>query len=416
MLLDAQKAGYPVPQDRLDRVLSWLETESARYASGKASEYGDHGWSSNAESYINYVLALAGKGDKARIQRLVEDRQNKPKNQPYWASYYGTRDEELYMLKAALYAAGDRRYESDLKHPDVSPIQQVRHNSWYFYSDLRRRGFMLSTFQDLFGKDPAGEELAQRVADGLKGHKSYWYTTQELVWGVTGLGKRIQDASKDFDIGNLVANGKALKQPVQGKGADRSWSLYRASEYDKLALDVKDTGKGKVFLILSSEGVREGGVWKFGGKGLTISRKYRALDGTEIRPEAGMSLADLAFVEIQVSNKTGDRVQNLAMVDRLPAGWEIENPRLGRGTPVSWLDPERTWKLDALNVRDDRLEAFGMLNANETRSVVYAVRAVTSGTFTLPPVEIQAMYDPELWAREAGGSVVINGDWKDFLL
>ena len=96
------------------------------------------------------------------------------------------------MLKAALYLAGDRRYEKDLKAVDASPIAEDRVNCWSFYSDRRRRGMMLSTFFDLFGNDPAGELLAQRVAEGLAGQPSYYYNTQELVWGMTGLGKWVQ--------------------------------------------------------------------------------------------------------------------------------------------------------------------------------------------------------------------------------
>jgi hypothetical protein len=62
------------------------------------------------------------------------------------------------------------------------------------------------------------------------------------------------------------------------------------------------------------------------------------------------------------------------------------------------------------------VEVFGSLEAGETKKVVYAVRAVTSGKFTLPPVEAEAMYDPRIWAREAGGQVQVSGPWKDFLL
>ena len=43
--------------------------------------------------------------------------------------------------------------------------------------------------------------------------------------------------------------------------------------------------------------------------------------------------------------------------------------------------------------------------------VIYTVRAVTSGTFIVPPVEAGAMYDPTLWARGKAGSAVIGGPW-----
>jgi uncharacterized protein YfaS (alpha-2-macroglobulin family) len=39
------------------------------------------------------------------------------------------------------------------------------------------------------------------------------------------------------------------------------------------------------------------------------------------------------------------------------------------------------------------------------------VRVVTSGKFTIPPVEAEAMYDPTLWAREAGATAVVSGPW-----
>lgn len=407
MLLDAQKAGYKVPQARLDGVLAWMEGEVNRYENGGSrNDYHDVG----AEPYMHYVLAMSGKGRKARILRLIEEGKNQTTRD-------GQRDEEQYLLKAALYLAGDRRYERDLKNPDVSPIAPERRNNWSFYSDLRRRGFVLSTFQDLFGSDAAGEALAARVASGLVGQRSSYYTTQELVWGVTGLGKRVAGNAKDFDAGALIANGKKLKgQTSDPNRADRSWSLARASEYKELALDVEDTGKGKLFLVMSSEGVRSDGKWRFGGNGLSLKRTWRTIDGEEIDPAGGMKLADLAFVEIEITNTTRERVQNIALVDRLPAGWEIENPRLGRGSPVSWLDANETWTADSMNVRDDRLEVFGALNAGERRKVVYAVRAVTSGTFTLPPIDAEAMYDPTIWAREPGGMVEIAGGWEDFLL
>ncbi len=83
---------------------------------------------------------------------------------------------------------------------------------------------------------------------------------------------------------------------------------------------------------------------------------------------------------------------------------------------MGWIDPEQTWSADYLNVRDDRIEVFGALARGESKKVVYAVRAVTSGKFTLPPVELEAMYDPTIWARQPGGDVEISGPWKDFLL
>ncbi|HEU4611549.1 MAG TPA: MG2 domain-containing protein, partial [Kofleriaceae bacterium] len=410
MLLDAKKAGYAVPEDRLQSVLTWIENRAADRERGKVATPSWHYYDEQAEAYLHYVLALAGKGKKARILQLI-------KNIP--ANATGAQAEDLYMLKAALYLAGDRRYAADLKKVDASPVLHDRVNSWSFYSDRRRRGLMLSTFFDLFGADPAGEPLANRVAELLSAEKySYYYNTQELVWGITGLGKWVQaTAGKGTAAGTLVADGTTIApRKTKLKTNDKTWSLSRASEYSSLTLDVPQQAAG-MWLVITSEGVRPNAEYKVGGDGLRVSRTYRDAQGDAIDlTKGGLQLGDVAFVEVEITNTSGQSIQNIALVDRLPAGFEVENPRLGRSFTADWIDADEQWAVDFLNMRDDRLEAFGYLAAGQSRKIVYTVRAVTSGTYTMPPVEAEAMYDPTIWAREKGGTAVVGGPWTGKLL
>src|SRR5687768_16867024 len=101
MLLDAKKAGYAVPEDRLQAVLTWIENRAAERESGKRNAPSWHHYDEQAEVYLHYVLALAGKGKKARILKLIEMIPKNAKDE---------QAEDLYLLKAALYLAGDRRY------------------------------------------------------------------------------------------------------------------------------------------------------------------------------------------------------------------------------------------------------------------------------------------------------------------
>ena len=405
MLLDAKKAGYAVPEDRLKEVLGWIERRIAAYERGEkvAHERWNH-YDEQSEAYLHYVLARAGRGKKARVLNLVS-------HMP--ANARGEQAEDLYMLKAALFLAGDRRFERDLKAVDASPLADDRINSWSFYSDRRRRGLMLATFFDLFGNDPAGEPLATRVAEGLTGQSPYYYNTQELVWGVTGLGKWVAgQGATGAPGGTLTADGQAIApRAAKHRTGDKAWSLHRASEYKQLALDAPAAAAG-TWLVISSEGVRPGSDYKVGGNGLSIRRTYRALDGSEIDPAAGqLKLGDLLFVEVEVGNTSTAWIQNIAVVDRLPAGFEVENPRLGRSTKAEWMKDEQVWTPEFMNLRDDRLEAFGALEPRTSRKIIYTVRAVTSGKFTIPPAEAEAMYDPTLWARARGGTAVVGGPW-----
>jgi uncharacterized protein YfaS (alpha-2-macroglobulin family) len=407
MLLDARNQRYPVPDQRIDEAVAWMERQVATvFRSGDS--HSSH-YSRNAEPYMHYVLALAGRPQKGRAERLLAELGPEPT---------GEAREHRTMLQAALYLAGDHRWEDALRHPDLSPVRDERHNGWSFYSDRRRRGFMLSTFVDLFGRDPAGEELAQLVAEALRHQPSRWYTTQELVWGVTGLGKYVEAGARLAEPPVLRANGNVLAPEAAPQASEKrpgnwTWKLARASEYERLSLEVPAKSEGALYLILSSEGVRQVADWRQGGDGLSLERRYLDADGGELDPEAGVPLGQVVFVELTLANTSAERIDNVALVDRLPAGLEIENPRLGRDRAVEWIDPDTLWESDHLDLRDDRIEVFGSLEKGASRKVLYAARAVTAGRFTLPGPSAEAMYDPRRWARGGEGRLLVEGPWGD---
>ena len=145
---------------------------------------------------------------------------------------------------AALHLMGDHRFAGDLKHPDISTITGERKNSWSFYSDFRRRGMMLSVFSDLFGSDAAGSPLADVVAGYLRGKNSGYYTTQELVWSVTGLGKFVSGGASNYDAELSVDGSKRKPQ------AKLSWIVNRATEKKSVTLNIGKKGEGKLYASL----------------------------------------------------------------------------------------------------------------------------------------------------------------------
>ena len=148
------------------------------------------------------------------------------------------------------------------------------------------------------------------------------------------------------------------------------------------------------------------------GSGLAVARRYVKADGEELAADGdSLVLGELLFVELEVRNPGGERVGNLALVDRVPAGWEIENPRLGRDLRPEWIDEDALWSPDHMDVRDDRIEVFGHLEAGQSRTLVYAVRATSAGEFTVPAATLEAMYDPRLWAQSLAGRTTVVAPW-----
>ncbi|MFU8803981.1 MAG: alpha-2-macroglobulin family protein, partial [Bradymonadaceae bacterium] len=390
LLIDARSLGYDIPQERIDRALGWLEQQAKPDAS---------------TAYVHYVLAKAGKGRQAQARRAIES---------MGSATSGADSESAYLLKAALYLSGDRSFERDLKNPIVDATSANRSLGGSYYSDRRRRGLMLDVFHELFGNDPGGMELVQAVGRDLSG-KSNRYTTQELVWGITGLGKWHEKAVEDVADAKLVANGRTIGPASDEAGRSLSWSLARASEYGDLTLQVDKKDEGALFLVVSSEGVRTSPNVKYGGDGLKITRTYRDANGRMIEGDK-YHLGDMVYVHVTLQNTSNKVLENIALVDRLPAGWEIENPNLGRSAAPNWTKSQNQWESDHRNVRDDRMEVFGTIKRGETVHLVYVTRATLAGKFHVPTIEAEAMYDPTIWAREKPGSVLITGPWGDELV
>jgi len=106
---------------------------------------------------------------------------------------------------------------------------------------------------------------------------------------------------------------------------------------------------------------------------------------------------------------------HLVVEDRLPAGFQIENPRLvpssGAGA-LPWLstsgDPAHTAFRD-----DSFMAAFALDDRNRDRPatlrVGYVVRAVMPGEYVRGGATVEDMYRPERFARTAPGTVRIVG-------
>ena len=91
----------------------------------------------------------------------------------------------------------------------------------------------------------------------------------------------------------------------------------------------------------------------------------------------------------------------------LPAGFEIENPRLITRDSASWSKDKQAFTPNYIDIRDDRLLFYGTFQYQREERFYYALRAVTQGTFTVPPVSAEAMYDPSKSAVASTGTIQV---------
>ena len=94
------------------------------------------------------------------------------------------------------------------------------------------------------------------------------------------------------------------------------------------------------------------------------------------------------------------------VVDRLPAGLVIDNPRLVRSGDIGALDWLATIDTpEHVEFRDDRFVAAideTTMNA-DTYTLAYLARASVPGSFAHPAASVEDMYRPDLAARTGAG-------------
>jgi hypothetical protein len=99
----------------------------------------------------------------------------------------------------------------------------------------------------------------------------------------------------------------------------------------------------------------------------------------------------------------------VALVDPVPAGFEIENPWLrGRRTPPRSGEAVPRFPADHQNLRDDRAEVFASVLEEGSYAFTYTARATTRGTFISPPSRAEEMYQSETCGRGRADVVVVE--------
>jgi uncharacterized protein YfaS (alpha-2-macroglobulin family) len=223
----------------------------------------------------------------------------------------------------------------------------------------------------------------------------------------------------------MLLAARALSDAAAGtrltiNGAAHSGELTRAltaAELGKDGLAILNAGDTPVSAVVSVTGsalTAEPAV----AKGFTISRSYHMLDGTPVQPGDGtlsVKQNDRLVVVLKIEGENaGGRVM---LVDRLPAGFEIENPRLvesGDVKSLAWL--QASGKPAHTEFRDDRfVAAFDYFQGEDRRTgvkpqatVAYIVRAVSPGRYVHPAASVEDMYRPDLFARTDAGKLVVN--------
>lgn len=377
-LIEARRAGYPVPPALLDGCLNFL-SQNVLTRPDEALE---------AQAYALYVLALGGGPDPATLSRLYGRRQELPR-------------ESRLQLACALQAAGRAQEAEPLTLPN--PLSEVagpatRDLGGLLRSPLRQRAIVLDCLLTLRPDDAEVPKLARELSARLQDDRPE--TTQENAFALLALGKfaRQQQLDSAYEA-HVILDGQELKSFTANDNV-----LLRPEKAGGRTLQITSSGHGRLYYFWGAEGVPLAAEAPCYDRNLKVRRYFYDRQGHELPPDR-LQVGQLLVVELRLETK--EARQNLVLSDLLPACLEIENPRLSSSEHLPWLTGQ-AGPARHVEMRDDRYLVFADLPREGEYRYRYLARAVTRGCFALPPVQAACMYDPDYESFHGAGQCVVQ--------
>ncbi|MCK5688530.1 hypothetical protein KAI87_04625, partial [Myxococcota bacterium] len=374
-MLEAKKAGFVLPVGLLAKWVSY-QKKTANSFSAKKMENNIY------QAYRLYTLALAGEPQAGANNRLRE------------SANLGNR--ARYRLAATLALSGQKDAARALiKGASVETASQ-RELSGSFASPLRDQAMALETVVAL-GDTAQADTLAKKVATAL-GEKK-WLSTQESAYALMALSRYAKKQKVDKPLNVYAALGDT-SETLSSDKALLLWDLP-SKQLGKDAFKVVNKGQGPVYARLIYRALPVPGKAPALSQGLSMTVDYRSANGSKLDPSAIEQGEDF-YVNITVRNPdTHRKLKELALSHLVPSGWEIHNERLdAKATSRSGFDYR--------DIRDDRVLTYFNLGARESKTFTIQLNASYLGTFFLPAIQVEAMYDASINARSASDLVQVK--------
>jgi uncharacterized protein YfaS (alpha-2-macroglobulin family) len=378
-LTRAREQNYPVPEQAMSQALLNLQNSLA-YDVDIASN-------GNEIAYALYVLSRNRKASAGDLRYYSDTQLDK------FASPLARA-----QLAASLGLYGDAQraeatFGSAYRLAQSAPAGYTSRSD--YGSKLRDGAAMLALAAEARPEPALIPRMIQYVADARR--ETRYMSTQDEAWMLLAA-RAVQGASDDIrlEVGGTAHQGAYAKRLEGAQVAASPFTLINRGDQP---VDAILTTVAAPIQPLPA-----------GGDGFTIERTYYNMDGTEANvTDARQNERYVVVLKVNEANAWPSRV---LVNDLLPAGFEIDNPRIMGSAELSnfeWLG-----ETDAVHTefRDDRFIAAFDREQGSSRdfTLAYVVRAVTPGVFTHPAASVEDMYRPQLSARTATGLMEVRGE------
>ena len=385
-LLRAREEGFAVPETMLQKSLERLNedllTGGVPFYAYDDSEHLKFAY----QAHAGYVLSRVDRAPLGTLRALYDnDRGDALTGLP------------LLHLGLALAKQGDEGRAA--KAIAAAMAKQDKRPRWLgdYGSTLRDRALMLALLREN-GREADGQaEHLLALSRDLKARTAtqwYWLSTQEQI-AIARLGKALAlDAGRRFTGTMTVGEETTDVAATRLFGAELAWGDLAAG------VRFAPVSDHAVYASIDVAGVPRTAP-KPDDSSISIVRRWYTPDGKPWKP-GPLKEGEVLVAALRIEAK--EAMPDALVVDLLPAGLEVEN--LNLADPEQWADvtidgvtlSERGGAAEVQHeeYRDDRYVAAVKLYQGSPARLFYLVRAVTPGTYVVPPPQAEDMYRPEL--------------------
>ncbi|MBX2814303.1 MAG: hypothetical protein KTR25_21015 [Myxococcales bacterium] len=271
--------------------------------------------------------------------------------------------------------------------------------------------------------DPLVEKLLRGLLSGRRATGG-WRHTQENAWALLAVANYAESKEQikpSFSARAWVGDQLALETRYSKRTQPRSVTIptrWLSEHLSSPTLTLGKEGAGRMYFRLGWTYVSKNLDVSAANRGIAVTRRYRAVDNTDDvqKTEDGWTIRAGARVQVELEIAATATRHHVAVVDRLPAGFEplYPGPNPGADFPIPQLDGEeniphlwRSWTWDHEALRDTGAEAFAIDLQPGIHRYTYITRATTPGEFIAGPVLAEEMYAPETHGRSSSDRVKI---------
>ncbi len=375
-MIEAEKKGFVLP---LTFKSNWLSYQK-QAASNWRPKY--QGYSTDLEqAYRLYTLALAGSPDLAAMNRLREF--TKISNDAKW------------RLAAAYAMAGHKEAAEKLSQLANITFKSSKYNYYTYGSADRNRAMALETM--VLTKNKTMRELAETIAKDLSSNQ--WMSTQTTAYSLLAMAKMVMtNGGKALKL-NYTINGKTERIDTKSAIAQRNLNIADGANTISISNELGNI----VYVNIINSGKLPLGKELVEQRGLSASVSYTDLKGNKI-DVSNLQQGQDFLAKVSISNLKDLPVNNVALTQIFPSGWEIVNTRFTEYGDTTTSQARYT------DIRDDRVNFYFDLpekGKHSTKTFSIMLNASYLGTYYLPGVQAEAMYDNDFLVRNKGQWVTI---------